>query len=133
MDTSTKAVMHECTKRSDEHSMSFPEVVGKLMQVGVERYHADLRRGEKTYYLPSGESLVTPTDLVAGEPPAAFSAENVAAAVKAIQRNAIDYVEFCRRIVAAGCVDYVVSIVGRRAIYSGRTGDCYVEPFPAAA
>ena len=26
------------------------------MQVGVERYHADLLRAEKIYYLPSGES-----------------------------------------------------------------------------
>jgi hypothetical protein len=30
--------------------------VTKLMQVGVERYHADLLRAEKIYYLPSGES-----------------------------------------------------------------------------
>lgn len=133
MDTSAKAVMQECTKRSDEHSMSFPEVVARLTEVGVERYHADLRRAEKTYYMPNGESFVTPTDIVAGEPPAAFSTDGVAAAVKAIQRNTIDYAEFCRRIVAAGCVDYVVSIVGRRAVYSGRSGDCYVEPFPNAA
>ena len=28
----------------------------KLMEAGVEWYHADLLRSEKTYYLPDGES-----------------------------------------------------------------------------
>ena len=50
------STMQECTDASDQERISFPEVVMKLMQAGVERYHADLLRAEKTYYLPSGES-----------------------------------------------------------------------------
>ncbi len=133
MDTQTKEVIQECTRRSDESSITFPEVVMKLMNVGVEQYHADLVRSEKTYYLPNGENLVTPADRPEGTAPQAFSADAVQGAVRAIQRGEIDYAEFCRRIVAAGCVSYVVSIAGKRAIYSGRTGDCYVERFPQTA
>src|ERR1700733_15027775 len=101
-------VMEECTAASDQERIDFPGVVGKLMQAGVERYHADLLRAEKIYYLPSGESH---------RPAAAFSADGVAAAVKAIQQQQIQYREFCRRIAQAGCVAYIVSLAGRRAVY----------------
>jgi uncharacterized protein YbcV (DUF1398 family) len=133
MDAQTKAIIQQCTKRSDENSIAFPDVVQQLMTAGVESYRADLVRADKTYYLPNGETLVTPSDRVAGMAPSEFSADAVAAAVKSIQQGKIDYAEFCRRIVEAGCVNYVVSLVGRRAIYSGRSGDCYVERFPNAA
>jgi hypothetical protein len=32
----------------------------------------------------------------------------------------------------AGCTDYVVSLVGKRVIYNGRTGESLVEMFPGA-
>ena len=126
-------IMQECTEASDEERIDFPDVVRKLMQAGVERYHADLLRGEKIYYLPSGESHRTPAATVDVTPAAAFSAEAVAAAVKAIQQQKIRYREFCARIARAGCVAYIVSLAGQRAVYYGRTGDTYVEPFPQAA
>ena len=66
-------------------------------------------------------------------PAAAFAANGVAAAVRAIQQKKIGYREFCERIAQAGCVGCMVSLAGRRAVYYGRTGDSYVEPFPAAA
>ena len=133
MDTRTKDVIEECTRRSDESSIKFPDVVMKLMGAGVEGYHTDLVRSEKTYYLSNGESFVTPANPADGIAPQTFSAEGVADAVKASQQGKITYAEFCRRIVGAGCVSYVVSLVGKRAIYSGRTGDFHIEHFPQAA
>jgi len=106
-------------------------VVAKLAGAGVERYHADLLRAEKIYYLPSGESQRVQAAPIAAVPPAAFTADGVAAAVRAIQRQQIKYREFCERIAEAGCVGYFVSLAGRRAVYYGRTGDSYVEPFPS--
>ncbi len=126
-------LMQECTEASDQERISFPEVVLKLMQAGVERYHADLSRAEKIYYLPSGESHRVPAAPMQATPAPAFAADRVAAAVRAIQQRKIQYREFCERIAQAGCVGYMVSMVGRRAVYYGRTGDSYVEPFPAAA
>jgi len=126
-------VMQECTEASDQECITFPEVVMKLMQAGVERYHADLLRADKIYYLPSGESHRVPAAPIQATPAPAFAADGVAAAVRAIQQQKIQYREFCERIAQAGCVGYIVSMAGRRAVYYGRTGDSYVEPFPAAA
>ena len=132
MDASVQAVLAECSKGSDENRLTFPEVVTKLMAAGIERYNADLSRAEKTFYMPDGTSFVTASKPV-GRPAAhAFSEEGVSSAIKAIQQQQIDYAEFCRRIVAAGCVEYTVSLVGRRAIYRGRTGESHVEMFPGA-
>lgn len=132
MDAQVKQVMAECTQGSDANTLTFPDVVQKLMAAGVERYHADLLRAEKIYYLPNGESEIVPGAALADAPAAVFSTAGVEAAVRAIQANTIGYPEFCRRIFAAGCVGYFVSMPGRRAVYYGRTAETYVEPFPDA-
>ena len=124
-------VMQECTDASDHERITFPEVVARLARAGVERYHADLLRAEKIYYLPSGESHRVQAGQIEATPAAAFTADGVAAAVRAIQQQQIKYREFCERIARAGCVGYLVSLAGRRAVYYGRTGDSYVEPFPS--
>lgn len=130
MDDSVKSVMEDCTKASDEERVSFGEVVMKLMHAGVERYHADLGRGEKIYYMPSGESHRVAAAEVHAKPPQDFVAEGVAAAVRAIQTRTIQYREFCEQIARAGCVGYMVSLAGQRAVYYGRTGDSHIEWFP---
>jgi uncharacterized protein YbcV (DUF1398 family) len=133
MDANVKQVMQDCSKGSDEDGMRFPEVIGRLMAAGVERYHADLCRAEKTYYLPNGESHIVPSARIACDPAPDFAATRVEATVRAIQAGKLGYQEFCAEIMAAGCVGYCVSLAGRRAVYYGRTGDCYVEPFPPAS
>lgn len=111
---------------------SFPDVVRILITEGVESYHADLVRGEKTFYMPDGETQVEKTDLPPmpiGQP---FSASGVISAIRAIQAKEITYVEFLHRIMAAGTTGYVVYTGGRKAIYSGRNGDFHIENFPGA-
>ena len=125
-------VVEECTADSDASRMSFPQVIGKLMSAGVERYHADLIRSEKTYFLPSGESRVIPNEDIGRVPAAEFSALSVEAAVRAIQNGEINYKTFCAHVMDAGCVGYHVSIAGRRVIYYGRTGESHIEHFPGA-
>lgn len=126
------AVLHEVTLATDEERVAFPEVLARLAAVGVERYHADLCRSEKCYFLPDGESHVERCHTIGAKAAAAFSAEGVAAAVRASQRGEIRYGEFCRRALAAGCAHYLVSLAGRRVIYLGRTGESHVEHFPPA-
>ena len=123
-------IVEECSSASDESRMSFPQVVGKLMSAGVERYHADLVRSEKTYFLPGGESRVIPNDDIDRVAAAAFSAASVEAAVKAIQKGEINYKIFCARVMDAGCVGYHVHITGRRVVYYGRSGESHTEYFP---
>lgn len=132
MDPSVKTVMLECSRASEEERISFPEVVRALMGAGVERYHADLMRAEKTYYMPDGASHAVAGAALAIAPAGDFSASAVEAALRAIQAGKIKYREFCARIGAAGCVGYMVSLVGRRAVYYGRTGETFTEYFPGA-
>jgi uncharacterized protein YbcV (DUF1398 family) len=126
------AVMKECKERSLGGTISFPEVVRRLHEAGVERYHVDLTRDETTYYLPCGESHVFttggPREIIAEK----FNAAAVEGAVRAIQRGEIVFTEFLRRIRAAGCTGYFAQIAGRRVQYVGRTGDMHVEIFPAS-
>lgn len=122
-------VVTECSRGSNEGRLGFPEVVGKLMAAGVERYHADLSRGEKTYYMPDGSSHVV-TGEESADAAREFSGGGIEAALRAIQATKIDYRQFCAAILAAGCVGYFVCLTGRRAVYFGRQGDSFVEPFP---
>jgi len=130
MDAQVKAIIHEMTRASDEERITFGEVVGALARAGVERYHADLVVANKTYYLPDDTFEIIPCHAVS-RPARAFSAGGVEAAVRAIQTRRIKYREFCELIAAAGCVGYLVTLTGARAIYYGRDGDEHVERFPA--
>ena len=130
MDGRVKAAMIECTEASDEERTTFAEVVVKLIDAGFERYHVDLVRGEKTYYLPDGKFETVPGMGFGNAIAREFSAAGVEAAIKDIQAGGIQYRTFCRRIAEAGCVGYIVSLVGKQAVYYGRTGAHHVEPSP---
>ena len=125
------AVMKECKELSLSGAITFPEVVRRLSEAGVERYHVDLTRDETTYYLSGGESHVLALHGPAGEVGGRFDAAGVERAVRASQRGEIRHPEFLARIRAAGCVGYFAQLTGRRVQYVGRTGDTHVEPFPA--
>jgi uncharacterized protein YbcV (DUF1398 family) len=131
MDAHVRDVVHEMSKASDQERITFPEGVKALTKVGIERYHADLVAGRKTYYLPDGDFEDVEVQKIGGAA-REFSAEGVEKAVCAIQRREIAYRGFCRQIADAGCVGYFVSLAGRRAVYYGRTGDERVEWFPDA-
>lgn len=132
MDTATRTVMLEASRHSDLGDQSFGQIVKELMAAGIERYHQDLVRNERTYYLPNGETEVVRHHAVATAPATAFSEPGVVAPLRAVQAGKIKYAEFCEQIAAAGCVGYMVSIAGKRVTYYGRTGDAYVEWFPGA-
>ncbi|HEY1189920.1 MAG TPA: DUF1398 family protein [Gemmata sp.] len=126
------AVMKECGELSLRGKIPFPEVVRRLHEANVERYHVDLTRDETTYYLPCGESYVFGTGGPRGLISERFDGAAVEGAVRTIQRGEIAFPDFLRRIMGAGCVGYFTQIAGRRVQYVGRTGDMHVEPFPAA-
>jgi uncharacterized protein YbcV (DUF1398 family) len=131
MDSHVKDIARAVTRASDEERIVFPDVVKMLIEAGVERYHADLPAGAKTYYMSDGSFEVVRCHAVVGAA-SEFSAEGVEQAVRAVQRGEIKYRVFCDRIAAAGCVGYFVSLVGKRAVYYGRAVDTHVEWFPGA-
>jgi uncharacterized protein YbcV (DUF1398 family) len=130
MSTERGQVIQECVRGSLAGALTFPEVVGRLAAIGVERYHADYSRREITYYFPNGESLVVASPHPAHPTGNGFAASAVEAAVRQSQRGEHTYLEFIEKTMAAGCVGYFVQISGRRVIYFGRRGESHVEEFP---
>jgi uncharacterized protein YbcV (DUF1398 family) len=129
MNTETIA---ECMRLSFADT-PFPAVVGKLAGAGVHAYTADLIALRNTYYDGNAASFDEALPLMSSPAIAPkFDSESVAASVHAIQRGEIGYAEFLRRIMTAGCASYRVFFDGRKAMYFGRDGDFYTEPFPAA-
>jgi uncharacterized protein YbcV (DUF1398 family) len=129
MNTNT---IDECMTESFANT-PFPEVVRRLVGAGVQSYTADLIKLRNTYYGAAAEAYDEPLPLNDGPAIApGFDSAAVGASVKAIQHGEIGYAEFLRRIMSAGCSRYEVFIGGRKAMYFGRDGEFYTEPFPAA-
>jgi uncharacterized protein YbcV (DUF1398 family) len=137
MDQNSIAIFHECSAGSIAETLNFPGVLAKLAAIGAEGYHCDLYRREKTYYLPDGSSHVEsepeldPHEFNGEHIARRFSEDGIKTALESVQTGTITYVEFLRRIMAAGCVGYTVNLTGRRALYFGRHAEIYIEPFPA--
>jgi uncharacterized protein YbcV (DUF1398 family) len=125
-------IIAQCMKASFADT-PFPVVVQKLAGAGVTGYTADLIALRKTYYNGGAESVDEPLPLTQAPAIApSFDHDAVQATVKAIQRKEIGYAEFLRQIMQAGCARYSVFFGGRKAMYFGRDGAFYTEPFPAA-
>jgi hypothetical protein len=64
-------VIHQVLAESQAGKLVFPEVVRRLMEVGVESYFCDLAQGEEIFYLADGEThrekMVLPPSPIAGE------------------------------------------------------------------
>jgi uncharacterized protein YbcV (DUF1398 family) len=132
MNAEQALVIYDTVRGSLTGEMTFGQIVGRLSEIGVERYHADYSRQEKTFYLANGDSLVLPIPWGSHPTGTEFSAAAVEAAVRQSQRGEHTYTDFVRKTMAAGCVGYFVQITGRRALYFGRNGETHVELFPPA-
>lgn len=130
--SSHEALATACMKGAENGSMSFPEIIGALMQAGFDGYAVDFRRGMATYYPPEA----APLDIAMHRLDAAiaphFEAEAIRAAIREAQSNAPGYTYpgFCIKAATAGCAGYIVSLLGRRVVYYGRDGEMHVEHFP---
>ena len=132
MDAERISIAETCLHAAHDGSLSFPEIVGKLIAAGFEGYTVDYRRNRQTYDLPDGDSVTVDMQPAAGNVAAAFDATEVARLVRWAQANPADYsyVAFCEKEKAAGCAGYLGSFPGRRVVYFGRTAEIHVEHFP---
>ncbi len=132
MDAERISIAETCLHAAHDGSLSFPEIVGKLIAAGFESYAVDYRRNSQTFYLPDGDSAVLDMQRSAGSVAAAFDAAEIERLVRWAQANPADYsyVAFCETAKAAGCEGYFVSFLGRRVVYFGRTAETHVEHFP---
>ncbi len=125
-------VMRDVSIATQRGEMTFPEVVAKLLETGVESYLVDFASGRKTYYLADGgthtESMILELLPVASD----FCAADLVAAIRGAQADTVRYPEFVRRSTAAGTVGYWAFLTGKRVIYFGRKGEQHIEEFPRA-
>ena len=123
-------LIREVLAESQAGKLTFPEVVRRLLDVGVESYFCDLAVRQETFYMSNGktysEKMTLPPAPIAQE----FSPSEVVAAIRDAQAHAIRYPEFVKRSVAAGVIAYWAFLTGKRVIYFGRKGELHIEEFP---
>ena len=126
-------IITETARKTLDGTMSFPEVVGQLLEAGVEYYHVDYIGLNKTFYGGEGDAVVTP---ISYEGLPAVAADFDVAALRAdildSQRNNQPYRNFTQRAMKAGVQGYFAFLRGKRVTYFGRQGDSHTEWFPGA-
>lgn len=132
MNEEQRVTAQHCSDAAYAGTMDFPTIVRTLIEAGFEGYDVDYRRAISTYFLPSGESVEIATPRSNAGVAAEFRAADVERAVREAQSAVpgYTYVGFCQKVKAAGCAGYMVSFLGKRVVYFGRTAETHVEHFP---
>lgn len=135
MNAQQQTLAQNCLEAAENNTKTFPEIVGALIAGGFESYTVDYRRATATYYLPTGESVELAAHKADQDVGEVFDTQALQGAIREAQTLAAGYTYkgFCAKAKAAGCVGYMVSFMGRRAVYFGRTGETHVELFPSAS
>jgi len=124
-------IVLEAARATLTGSMPFPEIVGNLMETGVEYYHVDYAARQMRFYSAAG-SLVTAPLLFEDLPTIAddFDVAGLKAAVLDSQQNGQKFRQFSQRAMQAGVQGYFAFLRGKRVVYMGRQGDQHTEWFP---
>jgi uncharacterized protein YbcV (DUF1398 family) len=117
---------------SESGTMTFPQSLQALMAAGFDGYAVDLRRSTRTYYMPDGQALELKTEPTPTPVADSFNALRIKEAIREAQElvPGYTYKGFCAKVARAGCAGYAVSLLGRRVLYYGRTGETHTEHFP---
>ncbi len=132
METRLIQSVKKCLRGAENHTMTFPQIVGTLIQERFESYCIDFRRAKAIYYRPDGDSVELATHRLDVPVSDAFNTAAIQAAIREVQQLVPDYIyeRFWRKVMEAGCAGYVVSFMGRRAVYFGRSDEIHTEYFP---
>lgn len=132
MDEQRIAIAQNCLNAAYEKTMAFPDIVGMLISSGFEGYVVDYRSNTSTYFLPDGDSVVLKNCESKGRVASEFDQHGVAAQIKWAQSNSPEYsyAKFCENVKGLGCAGYIVSFLGCRVLYFGRTAESHIEHFP---
>jgi uncharacterized protein YbcV (DUF1398 family) len=132
MNDEQKNIAKRCFDGTYGNTISFPETIKTLMEDGFEGYIVDFRGGKSTYYLLEGSCVTLDHQASSAQVAERFDEKGVATLIKWAQSNAPDYSYkgFCQQVKTCGCAGYIVSFLGRRIVYFGRTAETHVEHFP---
>ncbi|WP_395749095.1 DUF1398 domain-containing protein [Prosthecobacter sp.] len=111
----------------------FPQIVGMLIEAGVEFYHVDYIALRKSFYGSAGAVVCTAIPYENLPPVAAdFDAAALRANILDSQQKNQHYRDFTIRAMQAGVQGYFAFLRGQRVTYLGRQGDQHTEWFPGA-
>ncbi len=114
-------------------SLPFPQIVGLLIEAGVESYHVDYLAMRKTFYGGSGGTVETTIPLEGlPEIAADFDTGALRANILDSQQNHQTWRDFSARAMQGGVQGYFAFLRGKRVTYYGRQGDQHTEWFPGA-
>lgn len=130
MNLNAREVIEKCAHESHVGLLTFPEVLGRLMAVGVESYLVDYRDQSSTYYFSKNEAIRIPIQMPSIEIPYSFNKDSVVSAIRGAQSDMLRYPEFLKLTMSAGCIGYIVWITGKHVSYFGRQGEVHLEHFP---
>lgn len=132
MTVNWKDLARSCLEGAESAGMTFPQIVGALMAAGFDGYAVDLRRATATYYLRNGETVEFEAARTTEPVAERFDAAVVKQAIGEAQAlvPGYTYKGFCAKVAVAGCAGYLVSFLGRRVLYYGRTAETHTEYFP---
>ena len=77
MDAERISIAETCLNAAHDGSLSFPEIVGKLIAAGFEGYTVNYRRRSQTFYLTDGDSVVLDMKPSEGKVATAFDATEI--------------------------------------------------------
>jgi uncharacterized protein YbcV (DUF1398 family) len=102
-----------------------------LVEAGFDGYSVDFRRSTRAYYMPDGAAIELESTRL-GPVADRFDAAVIREAIREAQAlvPGYTYKGFCAKVMEAGCAGYLVSLVGKRVLYYGRTGETHTEYFP---
>lgn len=132
MKNQQKQIAQQCHQGAENNSMDFPEIVKQLIQTGFDRYSVDFCKSTISYYLPCGDNLTLDFSCEKVLISEKFNSDTIKKAICAAQMKVEKYTYswFCKCVMEAGCTGYLVSFLGKRVVYFGRTGEIHVEYFP---
>lgn len=124
-------LIHQAARATLTGELPFPQIVGLLIEAGVEFYHIDYLARRKTFYDGEGATVDTPIPLE-GLPPVAadFDAEALRANIRDSQHKQQSWRDFSIRAMNGGVQGYFAFLRGKRVTYFGRQGGQHTEWFP---
>lgn len=127
----SKQIIHELAIATQQGKVTFPQVVGQLLELGVESYQVDFAARQKTHYLSDGTTHTEPMILDPGPIAPDFDRAGLIAAIRGAQADTLRYPEFVKRSTAAGVIGYHAFLTGKRVLYLSRNGEQHIEEFPS--
>ncbi|MDR0483666.1 MAG: DUF1398 domain-containing protein [Alphaproteobacteria bacterium] len=124
-------VIKSVQKAFINHTLSFPEGIGKLITAGVQWQYVDFIQMLTTSYSADNNYFVS--EIAFNEKvfvADTFNAEAIKQAIKLSQEQNLPFFDFYKTSVNAGCIGYHIFIAGKKVVYYGRKGESHTEFFP---